>query len=99
MDIHTVGSLNRAPHENEVLDRPVDDEFSDLSVGEVIPGYNRYCLTKAILERKYGRKITDEEMDKILKVVLSTMPHEKRVKKKYGEQKGRKWREQLGKSK
>lgn len=87
-----IGSLNVALPKDE--DAPMDDEMDTLSVGEVIPGYSQYCQVKAILERKYGRHISEQEMNKILTVVLGTMPHEKRCKRKYGEERRtRGWRE------
>ncbi len=91
-----VGSLNKSIPKDE--DAPIDDEMDALSVGEVIPGYSRYCQVKAILERKYGKHISEQEMNKILTVVLATMPHEIKCKRRYGEEKRtRGWRAQLDK--
>ena len=64
----------------------------ECSFGEVIPGYDRFIQLKAILEKKYGQHITWGQMRAIFMAVLSDSKHEKRVKKKYGEDSHGHWK-------
>jgi hypothetical protein len=60
-------------------------EPPEIIVQESVPGLGRYLEVKRILEEKYGRKISTQQMGRIFSEVLKEMPHEKRVRKQYGE--------------
>lgn len=65
---------------------------AECTIGEAVPGLGRYLEVKRIVEQTIGRKLSHEAMDKIFSYCLKEMPHEKRVKKKYGDDSHYYWR-------
>lgn len=61
------------------------DEYEDKAVTfqNPMPGFYNYFKVKELLEKKYGVKITEDQMGKILSVVLKDMTMQK-SKKGYG---------------
>ena len=85
-----MGRIYRAEeHTQKVTEEKLQNNFGEEPEGyeltEAVPGLDKYLKVKAILEAKYGQKITEDQMRKIFDEVLKTSKHEKLVRKKYGE--------------